>query len=81
MNRFVLHTSHRYITHLAVITRKTYLENDFLKGWGILEKSFILFLIALSRADFFHVLVSVCEAQLRLYVMCDRVVLFDLEGG
>ena len=38
VNRFVLHTLQRNITHLAVITRKTNIKLDILKG-GKLEKS------------------------------------------
>ena len=34
MNRFVLHTLQRNITHLAVITRKTNIKIDILKGDG-----------------------------------------------
>ena len=34
MNRFVLHTSHRKVTHLAVIARKTNIEINFFKGGG-----------------------------------------------
>ena len=34
MNRFVLHTLQRNITHLAVITRKTNIKIDILKGGG-----------------------------------------------
>ena len=32
LNRFVLHTSQRKITHLAVITRKTNIKLGILKG-------------------------------------------------
>ena len=32
VNRFVLHTLQRNITHLAVITRKTNIKLGFLKG-------------------------------------------------
>ena len=32
VNRFVLHTLQRNITHLAVITRKTNIKLDILKG-------------------------------------------------
>ena len=41
VNRFVLHTLQRNITHLAVITRKTNIKLGILKGgWGgELEKS------------------------------------------
>ena len=39
MNRFVLHTLQRNITHLAVITRKTNIKIDILKGRGKVEKS------------------------------------------
>ena len=38
LNRFVLHTLQRNITHLAVITRKTNIKLGILK-WGKLEKS------------------------------------------
>ena len=38
LNRFVLHTLQRNITHLAVITRKTNIKLGILKG-GELEKS------------------------------------------
>ena len=38
LNRFVLHTLQRNITHLAVITRKTNVKLGILKG-GKLEKS------------------------------------------
>ena len=34
VNRFVLHTLRRNITHLAVITRKTNIKFGFLKGGG-----------------------------------------------
>ena len=34
MNRFVLHTLQRNITHLAVITLKTNISTDILKGEG-----------------------------------------------
>ena len=34
MNRIVLHTLQRNITHLAVITRKTNIKIDILKGGG-----------------------------------------------
>ena len=39
MNRFVLHTLQRNITHIAVITRKTNINIDILKGGGKVEKS------------------------------------------
>ena len=39
LNRFVLHTLQRYITHLAVITRKRNIKLGILKGGGKLEKS------------------------------------------
>ena len=39
MNRFVLHTLQRNVTHLAVITRKTNIKIDILKGGGKVEKS------------------------------------------
>ena len=39
VNRFVLHTLLRNITHLAVITRKTNIKLGILKGGGELEKS------------------------------------------
>ena len=38
VNRFVLHTLQRNITHLAIVTRKTYIKLGILKG-GKLEKS------------------------------------------
>ena len=38
VNKFVLHTVQRNITHLAVITRKTNIKLGILKG-GELEKS------------------------------------------
>ena len=38
VNRFVLHTLQRNITHLAVITRRTNIKLGILKG-GELEKS------------------------------------------
>ena len=38
VNRFVLHTLQRNITHLAVITRKTNIKLDSVKG-GKLEMS------------------------------------------
>ena len=44
VNRFVLHTLQRNITHLAVITRKTNIKLGILKG-GKLEKSPDLFFI------------------------------------
>ena len=34
VNRFVLHTLHRNITHLAIITRKTNIKLSILKGGG-----------------------------------------------
>ena len=39
LNRFVLHNLQRNITHLDVITRKTNIKLDILKGGGELEKS------------------------------------------
>ena len=39
VNRFVLHTLYRNITHLAIITRKTNIKLGILKGGGELEKS------------------------------------------
>ena len=39
LNRFVLHTLQRKITHLAVITRKTNIKLGILKVGGELEKS------------------------------------------
>ena len=39
VNRFVLHTLQRNITHLAIITRKTNIKLGILKGGGGLEKS------------------------------------------
>ena len=42
LNTFVLHTLHRNITRLAVITRKTNINLGVLKG-GELEKSPILY--------------------------------------
>ena len=44
VNRFVLHTLQRNITHLAVITRKTKIKLGILKRGGELEKSRIGFL-------------------------------------
>ena len=44
MNRFVLHTLPRNITHLTVITLKTNINIDILKGGGKVEKSpFVLY--------------------------------------
>ena len=34
MNRFVFHTLRRNLTHLAVMTRKTNIKIDILKGGG-----------------------------------------------
>ena len=34
INRFVLHTLQRNVTHLAVIARKTNIKIDILKGGG-----------------------------------------------
>ena len=45
VNKFVLHTLQRNITHLAVITRKTNIKLGILKGGGGLEKSRILYSI------------------------------------
>ena len=39
LNRFVLDTLHRNITHLARITQKTNIKLDILKGEGGVEKS------------------------------------------
>ena len=39
VNRVVLHTLHRNITNLAIITRKTNIKLGILKGGGKLEKS------------------------------------------
>ena len=41
VNRCVLHTLQRNITHLAVITRKTNIKLGILKGGGKLEKSLL----------------------------------------
>ena len=43
LNRFVLHTLQRNITHLAVITRKSNIKLGILKRGGKLEKSLTLF--------------------------------------
>ena len=40
VNRFVLHTLQRNITHLAVITRKTNLKLSILKGGGTGKEPF-----------------------------------------
>ena len=40
VNRFVLHTSHRNITKLAVITRKTNIKLGILKGGTGKEPTF-----------------------------------------
>ena len=45
LNRFVLHTLQRNITHLDVITRKTNIKLGILKGGGELEKSQIGFVL------------------------------------
>ena len=45
LNRFVLHTLQRNITHLAVITRKTNIMLGILKGGGKLEKSLVVALL------------------------------------
>ena len=39
VNRFVLHTLLRNITHLAVIKRKTNIKIDILKGGGTWERA------------------------------------------
>ena len=49
MNRFVLHTLQRNITHLAVITLKTNINIDILKGVGEKGKRALLYF---SIADF-----------------------------
>ena len=43
MNRFILHTLQRNVTHLAVITRKTNIKIDILKGGGGVEKNRFFF--------------------------------------
>ena len=43
LNRFVLHTLQRIITHLAVITRKTNIKLGILKGGTGKEPNFLLF--------------------------------------
>ena len=57
LNRFVLHTLQRNITHLAVITRKTNLKLGILRGgnWKRAEKTFIFY---------FHVQ---CPTQLEIF--------------
>ena len=71
LNRFVLHTLQRNITHLAVITRNTYIKLGILKGgnWkrARLFSNFIdvkaavriLGLFAASRSWFFNYLMGV----------------------
>ena len=49
VNRFVLHTLHRNITHLAIITRKPNIKLDILKGWGKVEKSQYFYDIILNN--------------------------------
>ena len=44
LDRFVLHTLQPNVTHLAVITRKTNIKLDVLKGGRELEKSLIFFI-------------------------------------
>ena len=46
LNRFVLHTLQRNITHLAVIKRKSNIKLGILKGGG-LEKSLKTLVVAL----------------------------------
>ena len=41
LNRFVLHTLQRNITHLAVITRKTKIKLGILKRGGLEKSQFI----------------------------------------
>ena len=57
MNRFVLHTLQRNVTHLAVITRKTNIKIDILKGGGggEVEKSPLYNGYILLFLCFFHV--------------------------
>ena len=50
LNRFVLHTLHRNITHLAVITRKTNIKLGILKG-GTGKEPNTLFKIKFERGD------------------------------
>ena len=49
VNRFVLHTFQRNITHLAVITRKTNIKLGILKGGGTGKEP-----IRLNRFENFH---------------------------
>ena len=41
VNRFVLHTLHRNITHLAIITRKTNIKLGILKGGGNWKRALV----------------------------------------
>ena len=47
LNRFVLHTLQRNITHLAVIKRKSNIKLGILKRGGGLEKSLKTLVVAL----------------------------------
>ena len=42
VNRFFIHTSHRNISHLTVITRTTKIKIDILNDGGKVEKSGLL---------------------------------------
>ena len=51
VNRFVLHTLQRNITHLAVITRKSNIKLGILKGgnWKRAELLFVVFSLVLAK--------------------------------
>ena len=57
MNRCALHTLQHNITHLAVITRKTNIKIDILKGGGKVEKSRKIgsFSFPIPTCNFLHV--------------------------
>ena len=54
VNRFVLHTLHRNITHLAIITRETKIKLGILKkgDWKRAEKSPVIILYIPAYLDF-----------------------------
>ena len=58
VNRFVLHTLQRNITHLALITRKTNIKPGILKRWELEKSQELQACVGLKRLFQFYGLTS-----------------------
>ena len=58
LNRIVLHTLQRNITHLAVITRKTNIKPGILKGGTGKEPRKRLIIVGVVQRAYFHYIMT-----------------------